>query len=43
MVEQHVEDDRRAAEMGDGVGGDRVEDRPRLDPVEADMQAARRR
>ena len=38
-VHQQVQHDRRAAEMGDPVLGDRREDRRRIDPPQADMGA----
>src|SRR3546814_14702660 len=38
-VDQHVQHDRRAAEMIDPVIGDGVEDRLRLDPAQTDMRA----
>src|SRR3546814_19260629 len=38
-VDQHVQHDRRAAEMIDTVIGDGVEDRLRLDPAQTDMRA----
>jgi hypothetical protein len=42
-VEQHVHHDRRAAEMGHAVIGDRRVDGAGLDPAEADMGAGERR
>ena len=41
-IEQHVHHDRRAAEMGDAVARDRVVDRCRLDPAQADMGTGER-
>src|SRR5215471_20775345 len=39
-VHQQVQHDRRAAEMGDPVLGDRCEDRRRIYPPQADMSAS---
>ena len=42
-MHEHVQDDRRAAEMRDPVLGDRGKDGCRIDPAQTDMRAGDRR